>query len=138
MEFDYMELISTIFQVCIIPLLGILTTFFVKWVQAKSAEIQTNIDDANLKKYMDMLTDTITSCVVATNQTYVETLKAQGKFDSAAQAEAFRMTSTAVIEILSDEAKIYLTTAVGDLETYITKKIEAEVNNNKVIPAACG
>lgn len=128
---EYTVLISNIFQVCIIPLLGILTTFFIKWVNAKSAEIQTNIDDATLKKYMEMLTSTITDCVIATNQTYVESLKAQGKFDAAAQAQAFELTSKAVMEILSEEAKIYLTSAVGDLNAYITKKIEAEVNINK-------
>lgn len=128
---EYTILISNIFQVCIIPLLGVLTTFFIKWVNAKSAEIQTNIDDATLKKYMEMLTSTITDCVIATNQTYVESLKAQGKFDAAAQAQAFELTSKAVMEILSEEAKIYLASAVGDLNAYITKKIEAEVNINK-------
>ena len=131
MNMEWQELILTIFQVCIIPLLGVLTTFFVKWVNAKSAEIQTNIDDATLRKYMGMLTETIADCVVATNQTFVETLKAQGKFDEEAQKEAFRQTSMAVIQILSEDAKDYLSSAVGDLETYITKKIEAEVNLNK-------
>lgn len=131
MTVELQELILTIFQVCIIPLLGVLTTFFVKWVNAKSAEIQTNIDDATLRKYMGMLTETIADCVVATNQTFVETLKAQGKFDEEAQKEAFRQTSMAVIQILSEDAKDYLSSAVGDLETYITKKIEAEVNLNK-------
>lgn len=129
---EYTILISNIFQVCIIPLLGVLTTFFMKWVNAKSAEIQANINDATLKKYMEMLTSTITDCVIATNQTYVESLKAQGKFDAAAQARAFELTSEAVMEILSEEAKIYLASAVGDLNAYITKKIEAEVNINKV------
>lgn len=129
---EYTILISNIFQVCIIPLLGVLTTFFMKWVNAKSAEIQANINDATLKKYMEMLTSTITDCVIATNQTYVESLKAQGKFDAAAQQRAFELTSKAVMEILSEEAKIYLTSAVGDLNAYITKKIEAEVNINKV------
>lgn len=129
---EYTILISNIFQVCIIPLLGVLTTFFMKWVNAKSAEIQTNINDATLKKYMEMLTSTITDCVIATNQTYVESLKAQGKFDVAAQQRAFELTSKAVMEILSEEAKIYLTSAVGDLNAYITKKIEAEVNINKI------
>ena len=129
---EYTILISNIFQVCIIPLLGVLTTFFMKWVNAKSAEIQTNINDATLKKYMEMLTSTITDCVIATNQTYVESLKAQGKFDIAAQQRAFELTSKAVMEILSEEAKIYLASAVGDLNAYITKKIEAEVNINKV------
>ena len=103
-----------------------------KWVNAKSAEIQANINDATLKKYMEMLTSTITDCVIATNQTYVESLKAQGKFDAAAQQRAFELTSEAVMEILSEDAKIYLASAVGDLNAYITKKIEAEVNINKV------
>ena len=129
---EYTILISDIFQVCIIPLLGMLTTFFIKWVNAKSAEIQANINDATLKKYMEMLTSTITDCVIATNQTYVESLKAQGKFDAAAQQRAFELTSKAVMKILSEEAKIYLASAVGDLNAYITKKIEAEVNINKV------
>ena len=128
----YMTLIAEIFQVCIIPLLGVLTAFFVKWVNAKSQQIQSGIDDATLKKYMDMLTSTISDCVMATNQTYVEALKQQGKFDAAAQKEAFKLTSEAVMKILSAEAQEYLSTAVGDLNSYITKKIEAEVNINKV------
>lgn len=128
---EFTQLITDIFQVCIIPLLGVLTAFFVKWVNAKSIEISTNIDDATLKKYMDMLTQTISDCVIATNQTYVESLKQQGKFDLDAQKEAFNLTKDAVLAILSEEAQTYLSTAVGDLNAYITKKIEAEVNLNK-------
>ena len=33
--------------------------------------------------------------------------------------------------ILSEEAKEYLTTVYGDLDAYITTKIESEVNFNK-------
>ena len=128
-----MELLIQIMEVCIVPLLSVLTAFFVKWVNSKSAEIQTNIDDATLKKYMKMLTQTISDCVIATNQTYVESLKQQGKFDLEAQKVAFNLTKDAVLNILSAEAQEYLTTAVGDLNAYITKKIEAEVNLNKPI-----
>lgn len=128
---EWTELLADIFQVCILPLLGVLTAFFVKWVNAQSAKIQNTIDDATLNKYMDMLTQTISDCVIATNQTYVESLKQQGKFDLDAQKEAFNLTKDAVLAILSEEAQIYLSTAVGDLNAYITKKIEAEVNLNK-------
>lgn len=128
---NWTELLVDIFEVCIIPLLGVLTAFFVKWVNTKSAEIKTNINDATLSKYMDMLAQTISDCVIATNQTYVESLKAQGKFDLNAQKEAFNLTKDAVMTILSAEAQEYLSTAVGDLNAYITKKIEAEVNLNK-------
>ena len=128
---NWTELLVDIFEVCLIPLLSVLTAFFVKWVNAKSAEIKTTVNDATLAKYMDMLTQTISDCVIATNQTYVESLKAQGKFDLNAQKEAFNLTKDAVMTILSAEAQVYLSTAVGDLNAYITKKIEAEVNLNK-------
>ena len=125
-------LLADIFQVCIIPLLGVLTAFFVKWVNTKSTEIQTNVDDATLNKYMAMLTQTISDCVIATNQTYVESLKQQGKFDLEAQKNAFNLTKDAVLTILSEDAQLYLSTVVGDLNAYIAKKIEAEVNLNKL------
>ena len=125
------ELITTIFQVCIIPLLGVLTTFLVKWLQIKSSELQIKMDNDVADKYMVMLTNTITECVLATNQTYVEALKQQNKFDLEAQKIAFDKTSEAVMAILTEDAKEYLESAVGDLELFIRQKIEAEVNLNK-------
>ena len=125
------ELITTIFQVCILPLLGVLTTFIVKWIQTKSQEISINIDNDLMEKYMLMLTETITQCVLATNQTYVESLKSQNKFDAEAQKLAFEQTYESIMAILAEEAKEYLSTAVGDLELFVKQKIEAEVNLNK-------
>lgn len=125
------ELITQIFEVCIIPLLGILTTFFVKWVNAKIGQMTQNSDNALQKKYLEMLNETITNCVIATTQTYVESLKKQGSFDSEAQKKAFTMTYEAVLGLLTDDATKYLTEAVGDLNLYIKQKIEAEVKLNK-------
>ena len=128
---NYTEFMTNIFQVCIIPLLGVLTTFLVKWLQIKSSELQIKMDNEVANKYMDMLTNTITECVLATNQTYVEALKQQNKFDLEAQKIAFDKTSEAVMTILTEDAKEYLESAVGDLELFIRQKIEAEVNLNK-------
>lgn len=79
-----------------------------------------------------MLNRTIQQTVIATNQTYVESLKAQGKFDAEAQKTAFQMTYDAVIKTLGNEAQQYLSEAVGDLNDYIKNAIEAQVNVNKV------
>ena len=128
---DWLNLLTQIFEVCIIPLLGILTTYIVKYIQVKSAEITEKTDNAIIDKYTVMLADTISACVLATNQTYVEALKKQGKFDAEAQKVAFNMTLNAVMEILSEDAKKYLTEAFGDLNAYITSQIEASVNMNK-------
>lgn len=126
-----MELIAQIFEVCIIPLLGVLTAFFVKLINAKAAEIASASKNEIQKKYIEMLNDTITSCVIATTQTYVDALKKQSKFDIEAQKIAFTMTYDSVVKLLTDEATEYLNEAVGDLSLYITQKIEAEVNINK-------
>lgn len=128
-----MELVAQIFEVCIIPLLGVLTAFFVKWVNAKTAEMATNSKNETEKKYINMLNKTISDCVIATTQTYVDSLKKQGAFDAEAQKIAFTMTYESVIKLLTDEATEYLNEAVGDLNLYITQKIEAEVNLNKTI-----
>lgn len=125
------DLINQIFQVCLIPMLGVLTTFFVKWINAKSAELQNKTDNDLLNKYIQMLTETINDCVVATNQTYVDALKDKNAFDEEAQKIAFEKTSQAVLNILSQEAKDYLTEAFGDLNKYIDEKIEATVKANK-------
>jgi hypothetical protein len=130
-----MEMLAQIFEVCIIPLLGVLTAYFIKFVNAKSAEIGTNVKNETQKKYLEMLNNTITDCVIATTQTYVDSLKKQGTFDAEAQKVAFTMTYEAVVKLLTDEATEYLNEAVGDLNLYITQKIESEVNLNKTIVA---
>ena len=127
-----LQMISEIINVCIIPLLDVLVTNLVKFINAKSKELEAQTDSAIAKKYISMLSNTITNCVIATNQTYVESLKKQGKFDAEAQKEAFQMTLNAVLAVLSDEAKEYLTAIYGDLNAYITNQIEATVNQNKI------
>ena len=84
-----------------------------------------------------MLSSTVADCVIATNQTYVETLKKEGKFDLTAQKTAYEMTKTAVMSILTEEAKKYLTLAVGDLNIYISQLIESAVNTESLRTRIC-
>lgn len=128
------QLVAQIFQICIIPLLGILTTFLVAWIKSKKDALKQQTDSELAKKYLDMLDNTITDCVIAMNQTYVNSLKQQGKFDGEAQKKAFTDVYSKVIAILGQDAIEYLNSAVGDLNEYISSKIEKEVNSNKITP----
>lgn len=125
------EIVIQIIQVCVIPLLGILTKYLVDYLTAKRNEINSKIDNETAQKYTNMIYQTVVDCIIATNQTYVESLKKSGSFDEAAQKEAFNRTMSAVMTILSDDAKEYITEATGDLNTYLTQLIEAEVNKHK-------
>ena len=125
------EIVIQIIQVCVIPLLGILTKYLVDYLTAKRDEINSKTDNETAQKYTIMIYQTVVDCVIATNQTYVDSLKKSGSFDEAAQKEAFNRTMNAIMTILSDDAKEYITEATGDLNTYLTQLIEAEVNKHK-------
>lgn len=138
MDSTWIELLSQIFEVCIVPLLGILTTFLVSFIKTKKEEVlnkisadKTEEQKKNLEKYLNLVETTVVDCVQATNQTYVETLKAEGSFDAEAQKVAFNKTLESVLSILSDDAKEYLTEIFGDLNTYLTNLIESKVNTSK-------
>ena len=122
-----MEILQQIFELCVVPLLGILTTYLVKLIRKKNKELDEKVSNKISKKYIDMLADTITDCVVSTNQTYVDALKAANAFDKEAQEKAFELTYNKIMNVLTEDAKEYLTTIYGDLEIYITTKIESEV-----------
>lgn len=128
---EWLEILYKIFEVCLIPLLGLLTTYFIKWLKAKANEINGKIDNSTTEKYINMVAQTITDCVIATNQTYVDSLKKQGSFDAEAQKNAFQKTYEAVMAVLSEDAKEYLTALYGDVTVYLTARIEAEVNLQK-------
>lgn len=131
MSTETIELLGKIFELCIIPLLGILVPFIIQWIRTKSAALVASADNDLSKKYIAMLTDTVTNAVIAVKQTYVDALKGKNAFTAEAQKEAFTMAYTAVLNNLTNEAKVYLNEAYGDLESYIKVLIEAKVHENK-------
>lgn len=126
-----LSLLPQLFELCIFPLLGMLTAYIVTFLRSKKEEIKQKSKSETAKKYADMLTDTITTCVIATNQTYVDSLKSQNAFDAQAQKQALQMTLNSVLTILSDDAKVYLKEFYGDLNQYIINRIESEVRTTK-------
>lgn len=128
---EILTLLGQIFEVCIIPLLGVLVPFVIKWIRTKTAALAENANNETAKKYIGMLTDTVTNAVIAVKQTYVDALKGKNAFTAEAQKEAFTMAYTAVLNNLTDEAKVYLNEAYSDLESYIKVLIEAKVHENK-------
>lgn len=129
---SWQEILRVVIEVCIIPLLGVLTTFLVKYLQKKSDELINKTESDIEKKYIEMLTETISACVLSTQQTYVEALKKTDMFTKEAQQKAFQETYNNIINILSDDCKEYLGMVFGDLQGYIQNKIEAQVKQNKM------
>lgn len=126
-----MEWLKEIFEILVIPILGVVSGFIVMYLQAKAKEVILKIENDTADKYIKMFVDTVCMCVTTTNQTYVESLKSQGQFDAEAQKVAFEKTKNAVLAVLADDAKDYLTNMVGDFNAYLEQTIEATVNASK-------
>ena len=101
-------------------------------INKKKKPLEVETDNEKTKAYLDMIEKTIVDCVNATNQTFVETLKKDGKFTKEAQEEAFNKTLQSVKAILSKDCLEYLSLITTDVNTYIYNKIEAEVKNAKI------
>ena len=128
---DWLQLLYDICELCLIPLIGVLTGYVIKYIRTKEAALVESVDSELGDKYVAMLFDTIASCVTATTQTYVESLKKQDAFDAEAQKTAFNQTLNTVKAVLTDEAREYLSALYGDLDAFIAMRIEAEVKAQK-------
>lgn len=128
---DWTEILIKVAEVCLVPILGILTNYIVIFVKAKCAELAQKANNDKIVKYIDLFNQMICDCVIATNQTYVDALKAQGAFDLEAQKIAFNKTKEAILGMLTDDMKLALEEVYGDLSLFIQTKIESEVNFNK-------
>lgn len=73
-----------------------------------------------------------TDAVTYTMQTYVDTLKAQGKFDADAQEIAFQKSFSAAKSFISDEYRELFESVYGNLDDYLKIVIEAKVQELKL------
>ena len=124
---SWMYILNDIFNLIVIPFIGIATVALTAFIKCKIGEIKQKNNNELARKSLEYLCDIICDCVIATNQTYVNALKKEGKFDIEAQKNAFKQSYEAVMNILSDDVKLYLSSIVGDLELYVTNKIESDV-----------
>lgn len=125
---DWLNILNQIFDICIVPLLGLATAALVKFIKAKIDETASKTESALADKYLSMLETTVIDCIRATNQTYVNSLKDKNAFDAQAQKEALSRTTEAIYTILSEDAKECLCGFVGDLDTLVKEKIEANID----------
>lgn len=125
------ENINTIINIIIIPLLAYLTKYMVSCLKAKKDAV-SNSDKIDNEKYLLLrVYDIVVQCIECTNQTYADALREQGKFDIEAQKIALQKTTSAVLEILSDEITSELNKLVGNVEVYLNTLIESIIKQNK-------
>lgn len=118
------NVISCIVTGVIIPLSSLLGVKLVKWINTK---IRNDTLSNNLSKATEIVVNSI-KCIF---QTYVDSLKKTNSFDKEAQVTAFNKAKEIAINQMSNDLIQYISKTFGDIDTWLTTKIEAEINSLK-------
>lgn len=109
----------------------VITTFVVAWLKSLYENNKYKTKNEKVQFILNQVNDIISAAVITTNNTYVKELKRNNIFTVQAQKEAFRQTYDIVIKQLTDESKTIITQVYGNLESYLTIKIEQFVEEKK-------
>lgn len=114
----------------LVPILCLLITaggaYLIALLRKKTAQLQQEVDNKTANKYIGMACDAVSQAVAFTAQTFVDALKADDAFTKDKQLEAFTMAKDKTIQILGDTAIAALNEIYGDLDLWLTTKIEQE------------
>lgn len=127
-----MEFLRDILYAVIIAAVPVLTTYACKFLSALYENHKGKIQNETIQVVLGNVTDMIAAAVTTTTSTYVKNLKAEGLFDAEAQKEAFNKTYEAVTQQLTEDSKKVIEQVYGNLETYLTNKIESMVEELKL------
>lgn len=132
------ELLMTLIQAVIIPAIPILVGYLVKLLKAKAEQTTVKINNELVRQYLQEAIDAVLQAVTYTAQTYVDSLKKQGKFDADAQKVAFTKAKEIALQLLTEDAKNLITDLYGDLTVWLDTKIEQTVKEQKTFTAVLG
>lgn len=112
--------------------LGVILTGLASFVVAKFTQwINGKIADKKAANYLTTILNLVVDCVKETYQTYVETLKKEGKFDKEAQEKALNLCLNKIKEQITTEIKDYIVNNFGDIDGYLKSLIESTLYNLK-------
>ena len=78
---DWLNILDQVFDVCLVPLLGLITSILIVYIKEKIVEGKEKTNSELADKYLSLLEITVIDCIRATNQTYVNALKDKNAFD---------------------------------------------------------
>ena len=118
----------------LIPLLVTVITICICVMTSKVAKKATESVPERYRDIVYGLENIVTKAVITTNQTFVDELKKQGKFDEEAMKKAFNRTYESIVQSLSQSFFEYIEEEGIDFDKLITNMIEQTVNWNKYTP----
>ena len=116
----------------LIPLLITIITICICTMTSKVAKDATRLAPSKYSEIIYSLENIVNKAVITTNQTFVNELKKQGKFDKEAMQEAYKRTYESIIASLSQSFFEYIDEENVDIDVLLKNMIETSVNWNKI------
>ena len=116
----------------LIPLLITIITICICMMTSKVAKDAARTAPSKYSEIIYALENIVNKAVITTNQTFVNELKKQGKFDKEAMQEAYRRTYESIIASLSQSFFEYIDKENIDIDTLLKNMIETSVDWNKL------
>ena len=116
-------------------LIPLLITIITICICTMTSKIAKNAAESAPSKYSEIiyaLENIVNKAVITTNQTFVNELKKQGKFDKEAMEEAYNKTFNSIVASLSQSFFEYIDKEAIDIDTLLKNMIETSVNWNKI------
>ena len=115
----------------LIPLLITVITICICMMTSKVAKDAARTAPSKYSEIIYSLENIVSKAVITTNQTFVNELKKQGKFDKEAMQEAYRRTYESIVASLSQSFFEYIDEENVDIDALLKNMIETSVNWNK-------
>lgn len=123
-----MENLGNIF----IPFLITIITICICIVTSKVAKDAVRLAPSKYSEIIYALENIVNKAVITTNQTFVNELKKQGKFDKEAMEAAYNKTFNSIVASLSQSFFEYIDEENIDIDTLLKNMIETSVDWNKL------
>ncbi|MCQ2772454.1 MAG: phage holin, LLH family [Bacilli bacterium] len=115
------NVISIVVTSVVIPLISIGGTQLIRLINSK-------IKNNEVNKHLTLATEIVINAVRSVFQTYVESLKAEGKFDQASQIQALTKAKDIALSQMNSEVKKFIEDNYGDINNWLNIQIEASIN----------
>lgn len=134
---EWNEALHELLYVMIVVVLPLLVRYIVVYLNVKTKEYSSQIENETLRKYVEDANEIIATIVLSVSQTYVDAMKKAGKFTPEAQETAKNMAIEQAKQMISEASRNAIITLYNDFDAYINSQIEALVRTTKIeIPAS--
>ena len=128
---EFSEMMNNVLYTILTAIVPVITGFTVNLIRAKMKESTVIEEAAKNEKISNLIKDALSDvmdAVLYVNQIYTDSLKASGKFDKAAQEEAFNRAYVEAMNMISGETKKAIEQVYGSFDKWLLIKNESSVN----------